>query len=117
MMHKLSKAEFEVLNAAGDDFENLEQIYRLACTEFSSEHYRPADASAYWRRERAGALPLGEIADAILPLVKQGLLEGRTENGEVILANSDPSLVWKGWFHTTPAGLAARDAAVEYHSE
>jgi hypothetical protein len=112
-MHRLTKAEFEVLNAAGDDFENLDQIYRLVCTDFSSERDQPDDPTASWGRDRTGVPSLTEIADVIWPLVNAGLLEARTETGQP--GDSDPLIAWKGWFRTTKAGLAARDAAVEFH--
>jgi hypothetical protein len=107
-MISLTNTQRRVLNAAVDDFENLEQIYRSICLEFSSERYNASDGGAFYWRESADAIPLSEIVDAIQSLVGQGLLAARLVEGTfVTVATSDQSYLWRGWFATTDAGKAA----------
>jgi hypothetical protein len=100
-MKALSAIEQLVLGAASDDFENLEQIYRSLCLEFSPEKYKPSDPKSFYWREATNAPSLAEIADAIRILTVEGLLEGRTESGAAPNPQGDPAFVWRAWFRAT----------------
>ena len=50
-MSTLEKTKWLILNATTDDYEDLEQLYRSICFEFSSEFYNP---SAVWTRADFG---------------------------------------------------------------
>jgi hypothetical protein len=108
-MSELTQLDHQVLNAAVDDYESLEQIYRSLALEFSAENYNPSDPTAFYWREAERAPSLAEIADAITRLTTQGLLEARTEVGSHVTAIDDPSIVWNGWFHTTDRGRQLLD--------
>jgi hypothetical protein len=103
-MMSLTKTQWLVLNAATDDFENLEQIYRSVSLEFSSERYNPSDPSSFYWREAKDRVPLSQIADCIPALVDDGLLELRnTEDGGRSCA-ADLTYVWRAWFKITRKG-------------
>jgi hypothetical protein len=53
----LTETERLVLNAAADDIENLEQIYRSVSLEFSAENYEPDNPQAFYWRERQPPIP------------------------------------------------------------
>ncbi len=71
-MHVVDKAEWEILNATADDWENLEQIYKMVCFDFSAQNYADAEKGAYYMRPAKGAPLLEEIADRICGLVGSG---------------------------------------------
>jgi hypothetical protein len=111
-MHSLDKTAWEVLNATADDWENLEQMYRLICFEFSAENYAEREKGAYYLRPAKGAPLLQEVADRIGPLVEAGLLEGRLEDGELpVSERSDRSYVWRAWFRMTAQGRNVWDTS------
>ena len=109
-MSELTQLDHQVLNAAVDDYESLEQIYRSLSLEFSAENYSPSDPRAFYWREAVSAASLAEIAGAISRLMAQGLLEARTEDGSNVTAIDDLSIVWNGWFHTTDRGRQSLDS-------
>jgi hypothetical protein len=97
-MSVLIKTDWEILNATADDWENLEQIYRLI------GHF---DGPGSGRKPN-----LQEIADAVRSLVEQDLLAARLEDGTMIASRTpEVSYVWRAWFHMTPAGRNAWSAA------
>jgi hypothetical protein len=112
-MSALTELEYDVLNATADDFESLEHFYRSLNREFSAEHYDLANPESLYWREAARATALAEIAEAIRSLVARGLLEGQTEDGSRFSTIGDASIVWRGWFHTTPEGQQSLAAAVQ----
>jgi len=87
-MKNLNRTEWEVLNAAADDAENLEQIFRML------HHASPS-------------MLLSEVADAVKILVEEGFLEARGENGQPLPSPSDLDYVWRAWFTMTPRGKEA----------
>jgi hypothetical protein len=98
----LTKTQWKVLNATADDYEDLEQIYKSICLEFSSDRYDPSDPNSFYWRAAADRVLLAEIADCIRSLVDQRLLTVRmTESGGPPSSYSDLSYVWKGWFQMT----------------
>ena len=42
-MSGLTKTQWLILNATADDFEDLEQIYRSICLDFSADRYDRSD--------------------------------------------------------------------------
>src|SRR5947209_6653435 len=78
-MSSLSKAEWLVLNATADDYENLEEIYRATNWEVVSE--APNGISACWR-EASAPVPLADLADAVRSLVERGFLTVKLDPGE-----------------------------------
>jgi hypothetical protein len=105
----LDRTAWEVLDATADDVENLEQIYRLVCLEFSSEEY---ERQAFYYRPARGAPHLYEVADRIRSLVEGGLLTAvMGENGGPVRDLTDLSYVWRAWFTMTPAGRAAWESS------
>lgn len=90
-MHSLDKIEWEILNATADDWENLEQIYRLIHAA------RPAKITPL----------LEEIADGIQALVRRGLLAARRgDDGKPVENLADLTYIWRAWFQMTPEGHA-----------
>jgi hypothetical protein len=105
-MKNLSKIERLVLEAASDDFENLEHIYRSISLEFSAKKFKPADPNSFYWREAVNAPPLTQIADAIKILASEGFLESRTESGTTPSTEGDSAFVWRAWFHTTKDAMS-----------
>ena len=104
-MQPLDRTAWEVLNATADDCENLEQIYRMVCLEFSPEDY---ERQGFCYRPARGAPLLEEVADCIRSLTQAGLLTAvMDQNGLPARDLADASYVWRAWFAMTPAGRAA----------
>ena len=104
-MKTLSSIERLVLDAASDDFESLENVYRSISLEFSAKNYKQSDPKAFYLRPAANAPLLAEIADAIKKLTVEGLLEARAEDGAPPNPLEDSAFVWLAWFRTTKEGL------------
>src|SRR4051812_42924225 len=99
-MQPLDRTAWEVLNAAADDCENLEQIYRMICLEFSPEE---CERQGFCYRPARGAPLLEEVAARIRGLVEAGLLTAvMDENGHPVRDLADASYVWRAWFAMTP---------------
>lgn len=106
-MGSLNKVQRLILDAASDDFEDLEQIYRSICLEFSPERYDPADPRAFYWRESADRVRLEEIVDNLRALVDRGLLRVKLPDREAPPdTTADLSYLWHGWFGLTPEGRA-----------
>src|SRR5260370_12185474 len=104
-MYVLDKTAWEVLNATADDCEDLEQIYRQVCLEFSSQDRERG--GYYYRPVKEGPL-LYEVADRIRSLVENGLLAPvMDEKGLPVSDLTDQSYVWRAWFRMTPDGRSA----------
>ena len=95
--------EQEILNAASDDWESLEQIYRSVCLEFSAENYVPDDPSAFYWRDSNRGISLAQIADATVQLVESGLLQARVEDGTFIPQIAGDQL-WRCWYKSSEKG-------------
>ncbi len=106
-MVAVDKTSWEILNATADDWENLEEIYQLVCFDLSSEEYDRRASGAYYLRPAKEAPPLQEIADRIVRLVSEGLLEVKREDEPACANPADLSYVWRGWFAMTPQGRSA----------
>jgi hypothetical protein len=107
-MHPPNKIRRLILEATSDDFEDLEQIYRSICLEFSPERYDLADPNAFYWRESADRIRLGDLIDNLKALVDEGLLRVRVpDSDEPPDTSGDLSYLWRGWFGLTPQGLAA----------
>ena len=96
--------EQEVLNAACDDWENLEQMYRSIVFEFFSENYDPANAQTYCWRDRQSGFTLANIADCVARLVETGMLDARTEDGGEI-NNVKYESIMTIWFKSSTIGM------------
>ncbi|GEM_PF-4451467 len=106
-MSAITQDQWLILNAMADDYENLEQIYRLICLEVSPEGYNPSDPNSFYWREAKDRVPLSDIVDNLLLLVKEGLLSVRMEDGRVPSdTKNDLSYLWRGWFKITPNDLS-----------
>ncbi len=107
-MSPLTKTQWLVLNATTDDFENLEQIYRSICLDFSAERYAPSNPGSFYWRESADAVPLSEIVEALRFLVDHHMVSARLPEGEVVVPGSNEvSYLWNSWFGITAAGRTA----------
>ena len=107
-MSRLSKTQWLILNATADDFEDLEQIYRSICLEFSAERYDRSDPKAFYWREGADAVPLSEIVDALRFLIDHDMLSARLPEGDIVAPLSNElSYLWRAWFGITAAGRTA----------
>ena len=112
-MANLDKLAWEILNATGDDWENLEQLYQLICFDFSPEAYEERERGAYYLRPSPGAPSLEALADHIADLVDSGFLAARqAESGEAVTDLTDRRYVWRAWFQMTPAGRSAWASSV-----
>jgi hypothetical protein len=101
------KTEWEILNAAADDWESLETIYR----------------SLNRAEQSGGGVTLGPVgqpgpllevvADGIRRLAEGGFLEARLLDapGQPQADLKDLSYVWRAWFRMTQAGREAWAAA------
>ena len=111
-MEPLDKIAWEVCNATADDWENLEQIHRMVCFDFSAEHHADRERGEFYLRPARGAATLEEIADRIVELVDKGVLAARQgESGDPVTDVKDRSFVWRAWFRMTPAGRSAWDSS------
>ncbi len=107
MMSALAKAQWLILNATADDYEDLEQIYRSICLEFSSERYKPSDPTSFYWRQAKDPVALSEIVDNLRLLVNDGLLAVKmADSGVLPDTSNDLSYLWQGWFRVTPKGRA-----------
>src|SRR5437764_120022 len=77
-MHALDKVAWMILDATADDCENLEQIYRQVCLEFSPENYKNRDRGTYYYRAARGAPLLHELADCLRALAEAVRQTGAT---------------------------------------
>jgi len=102
-MQTLTQLDWEILNATADDWENLEQIYRSICFDFSAELYEHAKEGAFYLRPASKAPLLETLADRIVELVQAGLLEGHLDDQPVV-DQSDLRFVWRAWFRMSPEG-------------
>ncbi len=95
--------EQEVLNAASDDWESLEQIYRSIALDFSAEHYSADNRASYYWRDSGRGFSLSQISDAIQRLVGDGLLKAKREDGTSVntVANGE---VLQCWFLISDSG-------------
>lgn len=106
-MGSLNKVQRLILGAASDDFEDLEQIYRSICLEFSPERYDPNDPNAFYWRESADRVRLEEVLDNLKTLVDRGLLRVKLPDRDAPPdTSSDLTYLWHGWFGLTPDGRA-----------
>ena len=98
--------EQEVLNAASDDWESLEQIYRSVCLDFSAENYVPDDPTAFYWRDSNRGFSLAQLAEATIQLVDSEMLQARLEDGTFVATVSENQL-WRCWFKTSEKGKQA----------
>jgi hypothetical protein len=104
-MRALNKTQWLILNATADDYEDLEQIYRAICLEFSPERYNPLDPTSFYWREAKDRVPLSEIVDNLRSLANGDLLAVRSADGSVPAGTTnDVSYLWQSWFRITPKG-------------
>jgi hypothetical protein len=103
-MATLDKTAWEILNATADDQENLEQIYRAICLDFSAPGYEERDRGAYYLRPAPGAPLLEELGDRICQLAEAGLLQAHLQGTEHLADLGDRSYVWRAWFSMTSRG-------------
>lgn len=105
-MATVSRVDREILNSLSDDMENLEQIYRSICLEFSAESYGRTGEGFYWREARH-AIPLSDLADALSGLLDRGLVEALLEGHDrPITHTGDRGFLCRAWYRLTPLGRA-----------
>jgi len=90
-MQPFDQISWEILNATADDWENLEQIYRLL----------PRDVAS-----------LEEIADRLPRLVATGLLNARVGENGTPPSLADFRYVWHAWFAMSAQGRAVWTASI-----
>ena len=95
--------ESEVLNAAVDDWESLDQLFVSIRFEFASQMLGPSIPNAVFWRDRNPSITLNEIARTIRDLVKASELQARREDGTIVteLTGDD---VFECWFYTSEKG-------------
>ena len=96
--------EQEVLNAACDDWENLEQMYRSIVFEFVADDYDATDPRTYCWRDRQSGFTLAGIVDCIAKLVEMGMLDGRAEDGKAKIDVSNEKIAMC-WFKISQSGM------------
>lgn len=107
---EMTEVDFEVLNAASDDWESIEQIFISVRFEFDSTNRDQDSTGVNVWRERNTGMALTEIAVAIDRMVKSGFLNARLESGaETNSALTD--LAVPCWFKTTERGIAMLESA------
>jgi len=106
-MASLTTTQQHILNETADDYEDLENLYRSICLEFSSENYDPSDSQSFYWREAADAVRLAELIDGIQFLVDQRMLSVRFADANSAIVSDDLSYLWRGWFKITDVGRAA----------
>jgi hypothetical protein len=119
-MGSLNKVQRLILDAVSDDLEDLEQIYRSICLEFSPERYGSTDPNAFYWRESANRVRLEEVVDNLKALVDRGLLCVKLPDRDAPPDTaSDLTYLWHGWFGLTPEGRAEveRDALAHTAAE
>ncbi len=101
--------EQEVLNAACDDWESLDQIFLSVRFEYVSELYNPEKPTSHCWRERNPSITLGEIVAAIQDLAKRRLMEVRREDRSSTTTVTCDDVV-RGWSRTTELGRSTLQA-------
>lgn len=96
--------KWEVLSAAADDWESIDQILLSARFEFASNLSNPSEPALKYWRERNPTITLAEIVGELRKLVESGLMDARDRDGKIAksLDNLD---VFQAWFRTTEAGI------------
>jgi hypothetical protein len=95
--------EQEILNAASDDWESLDQIFLSVRFEFASEHYDSAKPHIHYWQDRNPSVTLAEIVETILRLVEARQLDVRREDRSST-TTIRPDDVIRSWFKVTDAG-------------
>jgi ribulose bisphosphate carboxylase small subunit len=96
---------YEVLSAAADDWESLDQILLSVRFEFANEFYDPGKPTLHYWRDRNPAITLAEIAGELRKLVESGHMIARHHDGTLTTTLDDVDIV-SAWFRTTETGLA-----------
>ena len=101
----ITESQFAIMNALSDDFENLEQIFKSICLDFSGEAFDPSNANLFYWRESEYSLPLATIADDLVSLWTMKLVDCRMEHDSIVVKEAgNYAFVWKGWFGLTQEG-------------
>lgn len=102
-MPDLDLLSWQVLNATADDCENLEQIYGQIGAEPSAQAWK-------------GSVLLGEVAERLVRLVQDGLLDiEMDENGRPWADRNNLCYVWRAWFRMTAAGRSVWQESEHAH--
>lgn len=97
--------DYEVLSAASDDWESLDQILLAVRFEFANEYYDSNKPAVHYWRDRNPTITLSEIVRELRQLVDRGDMIARTEDG-TLTSTLDGIEVVGAWFRTTESGLA-----------
>lgn len=101
--------EYWILDAVSDDWESLEDIYRMVCLEFSAEEFAKSDKKSFYWRRSSNNFTLSELAQTIFSLHSLGQIDARDENGREIaqLANNN---IFDCWFKINRKGRSAKQS-------
>ena len=97
--------DYEVLSAAADDWESLDQILLSVRFDFSNEHYDPSKPHVHYWRDRNPTVTLAEIVRELRRHLSNGDMIARREDG-TMTTTLDGIEVVGAWFRTTESGLA-----------
>jgi len=97
--------DYEVLSAASDDWESLDQILLSVRFEFANEYYDPNKPHLHYWRDRNPTITLSVIVRELRRHVATGDMIARTEDG-TMTTTLDGIEVVGAWFRTTESGLA-----------
>ena len=93
----------EIINAASDDWESLDQIFISIRFEYASDIDCKRSPRAHYWRERNPGVTLSELIGSIQRLVRDGFLDVRLADRSAA-RSVEPEQVVGGWFRTTEAG-------------
>lgn len=97
--------ECEVLSAAADDWESLDQIFLSARFEYDGDLSDPHEFGRHYWRDRNPTMTLAEIVKELRKLVDRGFMIARDQDGK-IATSFDNLDVFQAWFRTTEDGIA-----------
>ncbi len=107
----IASLELLILNECQDDTENLEQLFKAICLEFSGERYDPMNPKSFYFRDGPHGIHLNDIATVIPSLITKGWLAGKMEDGSPVSMTANLSFVWSAWFRTSDAGRQVLSAS------
>ena len=99
----LQKVDYEVLDAASDDWESIEDIFLFVRFDLVTVQHERADGNAMYWRERNKEISLWDIARSIDRMVQSGRMFARLEDG-TITPTPPKGLCTECWYKTTDAG-------------
>lgn len=107
---KLTKLQFEILDAMADDYENIEQIYLCANREFVKEREVGLDSPLII--VEANKYLLHDVIDELTDMLEEGYIKAKYSNDESVapLDSVNLAALHHYWFGPTEKGQRAWDA-------